>query len=333
MNPRPKRGRVLRALVALVLGTAILEIGLRVAAHATSRERGITWHREFGWAYRPNVVKRGEWWSANEPARTNSRGWRDDETPLARTDGVRRVIAIGDSFTFGMAVDYGQRFTERLERDVRALDVVNLGLNASGTDQQLRILELEGLLYAPDVVVLVALMANDLKDIAHDRKNFFPKPHYVLRGGALELVPPREDWLVRLRCSSYAVELALRPFDRHRLSTTVAAAWQDADVVPLFAALVERMRDVADAAGAKFLVALIYPKPYAELGLPEEEVRGRAAVLASGVPMLDTFERFAEATRQGATLYAQDGHWNAEGHALFARDLSAELARRGWIVD
>lgn len=333
MNPRPKRGRVLRALLALVLGSAMIEIALRVVAHATSRERGLTWHRDFGWAYLPNIEKRGEWWSANEPARTNSRGWRDDETSLARTDGVRRLVAIGDSFTFGMAVDYGQRFTERLERDHRALEVVNLGLNASGTDQQLRILELEGLLYAPDVVVLVALMANDLKDIAHDRKNFFPKPHYVLRGGALELVPPREDWLVRLRCSSYAVELALRPFDRQRLSTTVAAAWRDADVVPLFAALVERMHDVADAAGAKFLVALIHPKPYAELGLPDDEARARKAVIASGVPVLDTFEHFAEATRHGATLYAPDGHWNETGHALFARELAAELARRGWIGD
>lgn len=333
MKPRRKRARVAGALVALVAGFAAVEIGLRVVAKATSRERGLTWHRDFGWAYLPDVEKRGEWWSASEPARTNSRGWRDDETPLERTDGVRRVVALGDSFTFGMAVDFGERFTERLERDVRALDVVNLGLNASGTDQQLRILELEGLRYSPDVVVLVALMANDLQDIAHDRKNFFPKPHYVLREGALELVPPRDDWLVRLRCSSYAVELALRPFDRRRLSTTVAAAWRDEDAVPLFAALVKRMHDVAHAAGAHFLVALIYPRPYAELGVPQDELRGRDAVLASGVPTLDTFERFAEAARHGAVLYAPDGHWNAQGHALFAREIASELARRGWIAE
>lgn len=330
---KPRRKRVLGAVLALALGFAALEAGLRVVARATSRERGLTWHSDFGWAYLPNIEKRGEWWSANVPARTNSRGWRDDETPLERTDGVRRVVALGDSFTFGMAVDFGERFTERLEHDVRALDVVNLGLNASGTDQQLRILELEGLRYSPDVVVLVALMANDLKDIAHDRKNFFPKPHYFLHDGALELVPPREDWLVRLRCSSYAVELALRPFDHRRVSTTVAAAWQEHDVVPLFAALVKRMHDVARAAGAEFLVALIYPRPYAELGVPQDELRGRDAVVASGVPVLDMFERFAEPARHGRELYAPDGHWNAQGHALFGKELAAELARRGWIAD
>jgi lysophospholipase L1-like esterase len=317
--------------LASIAALALAELGLRVVARATGRGRGLTEHAEFGWAYLPNIEKSGEWWSASVPARTNARGWRDAETPLERAPGVRRIVVLGDSFTFGMTVDYGERFTEILERDVPALDVVNLGLNAAGTDQELRILEVEGLRYRPDVVVLVAFLGNDLQDISYDRKNFFSKPWYRLEGEELELVPPRQDWLVHARCASYLVEVVLRPFDGMSLATTVAPPWKGRETAPLFAALVGRIAQRARESGAPCLAALVYAKTSATGGVPEPEERARAAARATGVALLDTFDVFAEPTRRGVELYSADGHWNPAGHALFARALEAEIARRGWL--
>ena len=54
---------------------------------------------ELGWRLLPDVEKRGPFWGVDEPARTNSRGWRDAEHPLAKPPGVRRIVALGDSFT------------------------------------------------------------------------------------------------------------------------------------------------------------------------------------------------------------------------------------------
>jgi len=135
------RRRLLLALGGSIATVGLLEIALRLYATWTLRERGLTYHAEFGWAYLPNIRKRGRYWSGDEPAWTNSRGWRDEETRLERRPGKRRIVALGDSFTFGVAVDYGERFSELLERDVEGLEVVNLGINASGTDQHLRVLE------------------------------------------------------------------------------------------------------------------------------------------------------------------------------------------------
>jgi lysophospholipase L1-like esterase len=333
MASRARRvGRAWLGAAAFVLGLALAEIGLRVYARLTRQERGLTWHADFGWAYLPGIEKRGRWWSARELARTNSRGWRDAETELERCAGTQRILALGDSFTFGMAVDYGERFTEILERDVPAMEVVNLGLNAAGTDQELRILEVEGLRYRPDVVVLVALPANDLLDIRNDRKNGFSKPSYRLEGDGLVLVEPTLDVGTRLRCASYVAEVAMRGIDRFRRTTRVADAWQGRDTVPLFAALVRRMDAIVGDARAKFLVAMIYPSGYETSGVPADEQRARRALEDAGVALLDTFETFAGPTRRGEVLYAADGHWNAEGHALFARTLQAELARRGWLA-
>jgi lysophospholipase L1-like esterase len=325
------RTRIGVLALASIAALALAELALRVYARATGRERGLTEHAEFGWAYLPDIEKSGEWWSASVPARTNSRGWRDAETPLERAPAVRRIVVLGDSFTFGMTVDYGDRFTEVLEREISALDVVNLGLNAAGTDQELRILEVEGLRYRPDVVVLVAFLGNDLADISYDRKNFFGTPWYRLEGGNLELVPPRQDWLVHARCASYLVEALLRPFDRMALATTVAPPWKGRDTAPLFAALVARIGARATESGAKFLAALVYAKTTATAGIPESQERARAEARATGVALLDTFEDFAEPTRRGVELYSADGHWNPAGHALFARALEAEIARRGWL--
>lgn len=333
---RPRRVRRLAlASLSVLLALLLAEIGLRIYARATQQERGLTWHADYGWAYLPRIKKRGAWWGADEAAWTNSRGWRDAEAALEPAPGTRRIVALGDSFTFGMAVDYGQRFSEVLERDLSSVaggvEVVNLGLNASGTDQQLRILEVEGQRYRPDVVLLVAFLANDLVDIGQDRKNFFSKPWYRLEQDRLALVEPEPDWKTRLRCASYLAEVAMRWFDRRGLAHRVAEPWRDRDTVPLFVALARRMDEVCRGAGAHFLVALIHPRGHAAGGPPEAEERARRTLVEEGLAVLETYDDFAAPTRAGVELYASDGHWNEAGHALFAKAVETELEERGWL--
>ncbi|MFN3241025.1 MAG: hypothetical protein ACE37K_05865 [Planctomycetota bacterium] len=78
----------------------------------------------------------GSQWCDALPARTNPRGWPDAEPLAVRRPGSRRILALGDSMTFGAKVDYGQRFTEDLE-DERT-EVLDPGVSAYGTNQQLR---------------------------------------------------------------------------------------------------------------------------------------------------------------------------------------------------
>ena len=99
---------------------------------------------------------------------TNSQGLRSKEIPLRKPDGIRRIFVAGDSFTEGIGVADGERYTDVLEGLLRAegqeIDVINGGLAGTGPLQQGRLLLNVGLQYGVDGV-LIAVYANDLGDL------------------------------------------------------------------------------------------------------------------------------------------------------------------------
>lgn len=308
----------------LLVGSS-LEAGLRLWAQRAQRERGALFDPDLGWRMKPGVEKVGRWWSASEPARINARGWRDCEFELERSPGRRRVLALGDSFTFGVAVDHGQRFSELLEREDPGLEVLNLGANAFGTDQELRLLEVEGLRYAPDLVLLTVFLGNDLDDIRYVRRHGWPRPRYELANGKLRFHPARATWDVRLRTSTYLGEALFRLLGDPYPAAVPAPGLAEGAELELFEALVARMRALCEGAGARLLVALVYP-PERALGEPTPRERAaRTRLEARGIELLDTFELFAASVRAGESPYAPDGHWNAHGHAIYARALESRL--------
>ena len=98
----------------------------------------------------------------------NSRGYRDLEREVAKPEGVRRVLCLGDSFTWGAGVLFEDTWPQRLERELsrdrgrrwEAVVVAEPGFNAV---QLAARLESEGFPYDPDVVVY-AWVLNDAED-------------------------------------------------------------------------------------------------------------------------------------------------------------------------
>jgi len=92
---------------------------------------------------------------------SNSRGVRGArEHALAKASGTTRIVAIGDSFTFGDDVGDDETFPAQLQRSLAAAEVLNLGVHGYGHDQMLLRLRRDGLPYAPDIV-LVGWVAMD----------------------------------------------------------------------------------------------------------------------------------------------------------------------------
>jgi len=65
--------------------------------------------------------------------RINARGWRDREREYAGAPGTTRVLALGDSFTFGSGVPYGARFTDVAESRLRNVEILNMGVPATAS--------------------------------------------------------------------------------------------------------------------------------------------------------------------------------------------------------
>jgi len=100
--------------------------------------------------------------------RENSRGFRDEDRPLSKPPGVRRLVCLGDSFTWGTGVEREDAYPQRLERGLRrrrreTWEVLNLAKEGMNSVDEAALLAQEGLNYEPDAVLL-GYVLNDSED-------------------------------------------------------------------------------------------------------------------------------------------------------------------------
>jgi lysophospholipase L1-like esterase len=106
-------------------------------------------------------------WTVDVPVETNSLGLRGSEVPIAKTPGTVRILAIGDSHTFGYAVPEEDTWPRALESELRrlrpgeAIEVVNGGVQSLAIEQEIQLLEDRLLPLSPDLVIL-AYYWNDM---------------------------------------------------------------------------------------------------------------------------------------------------------------------------
>ncbi len=317
-----------------ILAILGVEAALRLQASATGRQRALDYHAVYGWRMLPQVQRQGGGWGRTGPCGTNRHGWRDDERELARTPGRRRILALGDSFTFGQGVDRRERFTERLAAALPATEVVNLGMCATGPDQHLLIHEHEGRNYAPDLVLLTLFLGNDLDDLRNRQQAGWAKPWFRLGDGQeLELVPPEQGLLTWLRTRSYLLEVLGQALGRGGAGSRRAEAWQDdaADTVPLLVALLRRLAARVEADGQRLLVVAV-PPPDRSMGEGPDPLQARvlAALAAAGIDAVDAWPWFRSSGGAFDELFLPDLHWSPQGHQVAADGITAALRARGW---
>jgi lysophospholipase L1-like esterase len=163
--------RIVTLLVPLVILVVGFEVALRVAGYDPlappqgEGRRSAVLFRETeypGLEYEPVPGAVGE--AFRGYVKINSAGFRDDEYTVEKSEGTYRIVALGDSITFGMKFPIEDRFTEQLERRLqsegRRVEVLNLGVAGYDTIQEVAFLEKAGVRFEPDLVV-VAFCIND----------------------------------------------------------------------------------------------------------------------------------------------------------------------------
>lgn len=110
----------------------------------------------------------------------NSRSFRTKEYSTRKEPGSYRVLAMGDSFTFGSGgLPHPQHWPTLLEdglskrRDGR-VEVLRLGVGATETQFQLRLWQLEGASLEADAVVLGFFVGNDFIEAQGELARLFP---------------------------------------------------------------------------------------------------------------------------------------------------------------
>ena len=108
----------------------------------------------------------------------NDQGFHDEDSfnvDAIPTDTFK-VLALGDSFTFGMNADVGNGWIDQLEyllQEETGAVVWNTGMPGSGTEQSLRLLETYGPIMQPDVILLGFYLGNDFDD------NLYPLDKWI----------------------------------------------------------------------------------------------------------------------------------------------------------
>ena len=149
--------KLLLGLASTVVVMTVVELGLRVSDYDPNTSPWYRFHPDLGWTLDP-VHRRVQG--------LNSRGFRSPQVNRMKPEGTRRLLNLGDSFSAGMNVAYGETYPgllgDRLSRNGESWEVINLAVGDWGTNQQLIALQTLGLELKPDVVVLQVFPFNDL---------------------------------------------------------------------------------------------------------------------------------------------------------------------------
>ena len=111
----------------------------------------------------------------------NSDGMVDREHPLAAPGDTLRVALLGDSFTASEYLPVEQKFEGILEQELsRSLDqpveILNFGISAIDTWNQLQIFHLKAARYRPDLTLLAFFWGNDIRDNIEQLQSGKPNP-------------------------------------------------------------------------------------------------------------------------------------------------------------
>lgn len=289
-------------------------------------------------------------------AKTNAQGFNDADWVRPKPEGVTRILALGDSFAFGI-VGHERNMLTILERSLseklgRPIEVLNFGVEAIGPVHYLYLLRSEGLALEPDLVLVCLFAGNDFE------KRYASRSYLHL-----------ESW--RLHAFARRVYLLLGERLEHGRGTKENTNLTVSDEAPTFsieayAKVASRYLDVLKRspdsptertildtlATLDEIVASAAPLPVTVAVLPSElqvnptlrrDILGRhglgedaldldrpyrlvAEHLEShGVPVLDLRPALTHAEAESPTYHPRDSHWNTRGNAVAARTLSEFL--------
>jgi hypothetical protein len=341
--------RLAAVLVSLVIVALLGEAALRLFAPLPAKAvdekyRFCRFDHELGWAPLENVTYAEKGFLVHQ----NQFGLRaSDDIQLKNASRRKRLLVLGDSYVWGVGATQEKLFTAP---EVYRTDdeIINGGVSGYGTDQEYLFYLREGQKFDVDQVVVAFTLYNDVENNLNSRQYSYLKPYFTLNAGQLVL---HND---RVRCSMVenffrAMKRESRFFDLcnegvHALIRTLLRKHQkplEADVVvteadrkgiELTLAIIKKLKEAVEARHAELYVVFIPYKPRIEQHLPGNHPF--APLLAKGLTRMgityrEPYPEFLKSAISGVDPFKPaDMHFNAAGHALFAKFVTdSELAR------
>ncbi|HEX6320238.1 MAG TPA: SGNH/GDSL hydrolase family protein [Burkholderiales bacterium] len=327
-------------LVAAAVPCLIAEAALQIAAPPADTPELF---RKLGspveWTGRPNA--RGL--HTGVPVSFNALGLRDIERSAKPASGTVRVLALGDSVTFGMGVAQHQTFPRQTEALLNAgriggprVEVLNMGMPGYNTLHQLAQLREVGLALEPEIVV-VGFLYNDVEPSSAQRGTAMPEREERSLGTRLRsAINASVLWLKKnsllFAWASPRIGSALRPLGFKGYGQVGAVKDQYVDANPQWQAVrgaLLEMKRLTDERGIELVVMVIPAMArFSDATYPIKEYHEAVSAFCRqhGIRALDLLPAFWGLDGTKFWISATDGHPNAEGQAIIAQALAAQLA-------
>ena len=263
----------------------------------------------------------------------NDDGFRDRSFPVER-GAATRIVALGDSVTFGWGVPTEDAWPKQLERLLAADDgpdpeVLNLGVGGYNTRQEVEFYEERGRKYDPDLIVVGFVLNDCFPPDWHPRPRPLaarPRPVFLLAGfPGLAFDHSRLLALLRDRLGGgdERGEAAIR--------RRVLGSCGKPDLWRIVTRGFARLESIAHWDGSHVLIVvipmLIDTSRYPFTALHQSVV---AEAKLRGHSVLDLLGAFSEHDARSLRLSSADTtHPNAAGHRLVAESIHAFLRESG----
>lgn len=294
-----------------------------------------------GHKHRPRFEGRwdGTWYSIN------AKGMRGPEFEPEFTEDEYRVVALGDSCTFGKGVLDEQTWPRQLERLLqermpdRKVMVANFGVNGYSCIDYRRVLKKQGLKEKPHLIV-IGYNINDFpnitarvdKEVFQGKKSLRAQIPGPIREGLGETAIFR--WL---RANYYHMNREKNWASMERVAAKAVAGLDPTDESGLTPMIVRNVVQESVDSGANVALFLF---PYESMvyldtynSSPGERLR--KIVEKFDVPVIDVAEKFRAEVRKADPqpqlfLRGDRYHPNPQGYAIVAETVFATLDRQGW---
>ena len=264
----------------------------------------------------------------------NPQGFADNQAFVAEAKHVdaKRVLMLGDSFTFGMSADSGQSFVETIEKSDPEAVYWNAAIPGAGTEHALASFEVYAPILQPQITILGFFM-NDFENnmISRSEWNADEDPADTtvvlwrdLWGNAIRL-DQRSAFYYRKAGIDPPASPVERAVGATRLGTlvlrfldAVARVVRDAEGINGLPANITReylrqLRDLAETHETRLIVMLI-PRQ-GDIGSPSKLYQTARQLLEElGINYFEPMQAL-----DAGLDYAADGHWNSAGHQKVAK--------------
>jgi lysophospholipase L1-like esterase len=335
MSRKQLATNLLLAVISVVVALLIAEFLLFRAIHPVRYRRppkqltGDVWRQQLhrpsaipGLAYElaPNEEKV----SHGAVIRTNSWGMRDDEPRPPGDTSVRRIVAIGDSVTFGFGVAGEDTYPNVLERRLNdgspgeRYEVLNLGVGGYSTRDEAIVLRHKGLRWNPELVVIGYVLNDPETEPLQPLHEYFQRPEWWQYSSLLRFIA---QTVHNREVATYGGG----SYERY-LHAPELPKWQGVEAA--FADIAAMAR-----AGGFPVVLLIFPSttasPWSSYPYRDLHRQVAAAATAAGFHVIDLLGEFSQHAPEDLMVDPEDGHPSKLGHAIAADELHRWIQANG----